>query len=98
MADASRSDRLQLLSKIGLILVAAAMILTLLGGWIASTRPVAAIDKSKLENYQKSLNSYAAEGLLLAKQYKAQRPLANYTEVSFSKLFEATSDVASKLQ
>src|SRR4051812_21261098 len=98
MADASRSDRLQLILKTGLIFAGLALILVLLGGWIASSRPVSAIDQSKLENYQKSLHSYAAEGLLLAKQYKARRPLANYTEVSFKKLFEATSDVANNLQ
>jgi hypothetical protein len=98
MADSSQSKRLQVISRVGLILVAVAMVLTLVGGWIASTRPVAAIDQSKLENYQKSLQSYAAEGLLLAKQYQASRPTANYTEVSFKKLFEATSDVANNLQ
>jgi hypothetical protein len=98
MADASQSKRLQLLSKIGLSLVATALLLTLLGGWIASTRPVAAIDQSKLKNYQESLQSYAAEGLLLAQQYKAQRPTAVYTEVSFRKLFQATTDVADNLQ
>jgi hypothetical protein len=98
MADASRSERLQLLSKAGLLVVAVFLLLTLLGGWIASTRPVAAIDNTKLENYQKSLHSYAAEGVFLAQQYKDQRPTSNYTKVSAQKLFEATSDVADELQ
>jgi hypothetical protein len=98
MADPSRSERLRLLSRIGLIVVAVAMVLTLLGGWIASTQVVAEIDQSKFQNYQKGLQSYAAEALLLAKQYKDQRSTANYTEVSLRKLFEATSDIANKLQ
>lgn len=98
MAASKNSKRLQLLSKIGLSLVAAALLSTLLGGWIAASQPVADIDQSKLTNYQESLQSYAAESLLLAQQYKAQRPTAAYTEVSFKKLFQATTDVADSLQ
>jgi hypothetical protein len=98
MAAPEQSERLKLISKTGEILVSIALVLTLIGGWIASTRPVAAIDQTKLQNYQESLQSYAAEGLLLAQQLKAQRPTAAYTEVSFRKLFQAVTDVADNLQ
>lgn len=98
MAAPEQSERLKLISKVSEILVSIALVLTLVGGWIASTRPVAAIDQSKLQNYQESLQSFAAEGLLLAQQFKAQRPTAAYTEVSFRKLFQAATDVADNLQ
>jgi hypothetical protein len=98
MAAPKQLKRLQQISRAGLILVAIALVLTLVGGWLASTRGVAAIDQTKLENYQEALHSYAAEGLLLAQQYQAKRSTANYTEVSFNKLFDAVSDVSNKLQ
>jgi hypothetical protein len=98
MTVPAQAKRLEQISRMGLILVAVALVLTILGGWLASSNSVAAIDQSKLDNYQKSLHSYVAEALLLAKQYQASRPTANYTEVSFKKLFQATSDVANNLQ
>jgi hypothetical protein len=98
MAAPEQSERLKLVSRAGEILVTIALVLTLIGGWIASTRPVAAIDQSKLQTYQESLQSYAAEGSLLAQQLKAQRPTAAYTEVSFKKLFQATTDLADNLK
>jgi hypothetical protein len=98
MAASSQSMKLQLISKVGLSFVSVALILSLLLGWVFSTRPIAAIDQNKLEDYQNNLTSYAIEGVLLAKQYQARRPTSNYATVSFSKLFEATSDTADKLQ
>jgi hypothetical protein len=98
MAAPEQSERLKLVSRAGEVLVTIALVLTLIGGWIASTRPVAAIDQSKLQTYQESLQSYAAEGSLLAQQLKAQRPTAAYTEVSFKKLFQATTDLADNLK
>jgi hypothetical protein len=98
MAAPEQSERLKLVSRAGEILVTIALVLTLIGGWIASTRPVAAIDQSKLQTYQESLQSYAAEGSLLAQQLKAQRPTAAYAEVSFKKLFQATTDLADNLK
>jgi hypothetical protein len=98
MAAPEQSERLKLVSRAGEVLVTIALVLTLIGGWIASTRPVAAIDQSKLQTYQESLQSYAAEGSLLAQQLKAQRPTAAYAEVSFKKLFQATTDLADSLK
>jgi hypothetical protein len=98
MAAPEQSERLKLVSRAGEVLVTIALVLTLIGGWIASTRPVAAIDQSKLQTYQESLQSYAAEGSLLAQQLKAQRPTAAYAEVSFKKLFQATTDLADNLK
>jgi hypothetical protein len=98
MAAPEQSERLKLVSRAGEILVTIALVLTLICGWIASTRPVAAIDQSKLQTYQESLQSYAAEGSLLAQQLKAQRPTAAYAEVSFKKLFQATTDLADNLK
>ncbi|HVI60918.1 MAG TPA: hypothetical protein VM535_02035, partial [Candidatus Saccharimonadales bacterium] len=83
---------------IGLSLAAVFLLLTVLGAWFASTRPVAAIDQTKLENYQKSLRSYTAESQLLANQAKDQRTLSDYQKVSAEKLYFAASDVAEKLQ
>jgi hypothetical protein len=98
MAASSKSERLQSLSHSGLSLVAVALVLVLLLAWYASSKPVAAIDSIKLENYQKSLHSYAAEGLMLAKQYQHQRTLSNYMEVSSRQLYLGASDVDEKLQ
>jgi hypothetical protein len=98
MAASSKSERLQSLSHIGLSLVTIALVLVLLGAWYASSKPVAAIDSIKLENYQKSLHSYATEGLMLAKQYQHQRTLSNYMEVSSRQLYLGASDVEEKLQ
>jgi hypothetical protein len=98
MADASQSGRLQSLSILGRSLVAVALALVVFSSWVVSDRSISAIDASKLANYQKSLHSYASEGLLLVKQYRAGRALSNYTEVSARKLYEAVADTGQKLQ
>jgi hypothetical protein len=98
MTASSKSQRLQSLSHIGLSFVTIALVLVLLGAWYASSKPVAAIDSIKLENYQKSLHSYATEGLMLAKQYQHQRTLSNYMEVSSRQLYLGASEVDEKLQ
>lgn len=98
MAASSESPKLQALAKVGLNCVAIALVLTLLGGWIVASRPVAAIDEGKLQKYQDSLRSYINESLLLAQQYQHQRTLANFTTVSANKLHTAVSDLASQLE
>lgn len=98
MAASSESERLQSLSHIGLSLVLTALVFTILGAWYASSRPVAAIDAKKLDNYQQSLLSYAAESYLLADQYRHSRALANYTVVSTDKLHQAVSELAGTLE
>jgi hypothetical protein len=98
MAASSDSEKLQFASKIGSVFVAVAFVLTLAGSWFASSQPIAAIDEKKLENYQKSLQSYAEESLLIAKQYEHNRSLTNYTTVSTEKIYEAVSSLALSLQ
>jgi hypothetical protein len=98
MAASSESQRLQSYSKFGLLSVGLALILTLSGSWFASSRPIAAIDQQKLENYHESLQSYAHEGLFIAQQYEHTRALANYTAVSSQKIYVAVSDLNTLLQ
>jgi hypothetical protein len=98
MAASSESHRLQMLSKIGLLTVGVALVLTVAGAWFASSRPVAEIDASKFQNYSDSLQSYANESSMLAVQYEHGRSTANYAAVSADKLREAVSNLAEQLQ
>jgi hypothetical protein len=98
MSAPSESDRLQLLARVGLILVSVALVLTLFGAVLASGPKVAAIDSQKLDNYQASLQSYAQESLAVAYQYQHKRALANYTAVSTEKLYQAVSELTTQLQ
>jgi hypothetical protein len=98
MAGPSNSRHLRAESKAGLYTVAIALVVTILAGWFTSSQKVAALNGAKLQSYQQSLHSYAAESELLAYQAQHGRAPANFTRESAQKLYEAVSDVRANLQ
>jgi hypothetical protein len=97
MANA-RDSRLRPIANYSLVAIAVALVFTVLAGWFASSRPVSAIDKDKLEKITQDLHSYAAESSLLAIQYKNHRTLNNYTETSAAKLHNTVSSLSDQVK
>jgi DNA-binding ferritin-like protein len=94
----SRESRLQPIVNYTLTAVAVALVLTVLGAWIATSRPVSTINKDSLQKMVESLHSYAAESSIVASQYKNHHATNNFTEVSATKLHDAVSSLSDQLE
>lgn len=94
----NNKPNLQHIANYFLITVAVGMVVTLLAGWVASSRSLSATDKTKLEQTASSLKSYAAESYILAQQYQEGRTTDNYIKISAVKLQYAVSSLNNQLQ
>jgi len=81
-----------------LIIVAAGLVITLLAGWLASSKQLSSTNRSKLQQTSSSLQSYAAESYILARQYQEGRTTDNYAKISAIKFQHAVASLNNQLQ
>jgi hypothetical protein len=93
----SRDSRLQPIVNYLLAVIAAALLVTVLAGWFASSQPASALDQDKLEKITEDLHSYASESYIVADQYKKHRASDNFTEVSATRLHNAVSKISDQI-
>jgi hypothetical protein len=94
----SRESRLQPIVNYALAVVAAALLITVAGGWIFSSQTVSSLDKNKLGTLITDLHSYAAESAYLAGQYKNHKATNNFIEVSATKMHSAVSSLSDQIE